>query len=184
MKRIIGIVWVGLWLVGAVQAADPKAETDVSTEPLTLEQRARAHHLPKGWLTGVGGSGYEKALEIQAESGLDILVMFFRLGNSSEKGLLRWFEKKGMNNSRVTKQMRYYIKVKIDADQNDRRTRALMDEYHVGKTPRLVVRQPNGWTRRVDVFDWPNNEPELASHLEIVERLKAASSAGYQTDDD
>ena len=135
---------------------------------------------PANWLRGSGPSGYEKALKFQEETGIDMLVLFCRETPSSEKGLLRWFEKKGMNHSSVLKQMRKYVKVRVDATRRDKRTRALIDAYKVGKTPRLVVRHPNGWNRRVKVFDWPGGEPELASHQEIIERLKAASSPTYR----
>ena len=139
--------------------------------------------VPAGWLRGSGPGGYEKALKLQEETGLDMLVLFYRNKPSNEKGLLRWFEKKGMNHSGVIKQMRKYVKVRLDASRNDKRTRALIKEYHVGKTPRLVIRQSNGWTRRVRVFDWPGGKPKLADHQEIIKRLKEGSSPSYREEE-
>ncbi|MCE9615782.1 MAG: hypothetical protein K8T26_16050 [Lentisphaerae bacterium] len=135
-------------------------------------------NVPAGWLRGVGPSGYEKALELQQATGMDMLIYFFREDPKDEKGLCHWFEKKGLNESHVLKQMRTYIKVRIDAAQNDARTRGLIDEYHCGKTPRLVVRRPDGHTKRVEVFDWPSGggQPILVPPSDLVTRFQEASS--------
>lgn len=161
---------------GAKTASAETAASDTNGVPAD----ARPVKVPAGWLRGSGPSGHEKALELQAASGLDMLVLFYREEPKDEKGLLRWFEKKAMNEAHVLKQMRGYIKVRIDATQHDRRTRELLDEYHVGKTPRLVVRRPDGFTTRVDVFEWPGGKPELVKPLDLVDNLKAASSPSYR----
>jgi hypothetical protein len=167
--------------IGAGTSADGDASTVAdSAETNAAPANGRAVKVPAGWLRGSGPSGHEKALELQEASGLDMLVLFYREDPKDEKGLLRWFEKKALNEAHVLKQMRGYIKVRIDATQNDRRTRALVDDYHVGKTPRLVVRRPDGFTARVDVFEWPGGKPELVKPLDLVDSLKEASSPSYR----
>lgn len=156
-------------------AADAGAATNAAPEGFKSDAK-----VPAGWLKGPGPSGYEKAVELQKQSGLDMLVLFYREDPDDEKGLLRWFEKKGMSDVHVVKAMRGYVKVRIDASQHDPRTRDLAQEYKVGKTPWLAVRQPNGFTRRVGVFEWPNGKPDLVEPNELVKRLTAASSPSYQ----
>ena len=175
MRRRVGtsIVLVLTCLVAGA-AVDKKEEA---------EDGKKKKRPPAGWLRGSGPGGNEKALELQEETGLDMLVLFYRNTPSNEKGLLRWFEKKGMNHSGVIKQMRKYVKVRIDANRHDKRTRALLEEYKVGKTPKLVIRRPNGWTKRVQVFDWPGGKPQLADHREIIKRLKEASSPSYREEE-
>ncbi len=167
--------------VSDAEAEAAAGEAVASTNAPDGKSRAK---VPAGWLRGSGPSGYEKALELQTESGLDMLVLFYRENTNDEKGLLHWFEKKGMNEAHVLKQMRKYVKVQIDAAQNDSRTRELVKEYHVEKTPRLVVRRPDGHTKRVDVFTWPGGKPELVPPTDLVKDLKAASSPSYQTDEE
>jgi len=126
------------------------------------------------WFTGT--RGYARALAEQKEIGADMVVLFFRDVPSGEKGLHRWFRKETLNSWPVDRLLRDYIKVEILVRANDRRVQPLLEEYFVNKTPRFVVRRPDGWKERVDCFEWSGRQPKPLAPEEFVKRVRAVSS--------
>ena len=135
---------------------------------------AKAKRPTSKWLTGV--RGHEKALEEQKQNGADMVVFFFRDMPKDEKGLHRWFRKETLNSWPVNKLLQDYIKVEILVSDNDRKVQPLLTEYFVKKTPRFVVRRPDGWKERVDCFNWSGRQPDPLKPEEFVKRVQAVSS--------
>jgi hypothetical protein len=123
----------------------------------------------------LNGKGYKEAIELQKQTGADILVYFRRTYPSDQKGLCGWWEKRGLAQPEVQKIVDDYIKVRFDFPLS-RDDQKLADDWKINKCPVLVVVQTNGWRERAAVFDWPGGRPELKSPHDIVQSILNASA--------
>lgn len=125
------------------------------------------------------GKGYAEALEIQKTTGADLFVYFARYYPNDQEGLCRWWEKRGLQHPTVEKHLRGYLKVKftypLKKDDEE-----LTARFSINKCPAVFVVSTNGWRHRVAVFDWPGGEPELKKPDDLVNEIRAKSSARYQ----
>lgn len=133
--------------------------------------------IPTSWLQKA--RGYEKALELQKATGADIFIWFSRQAPSSEKGLCQWFENKGLNDQKVRKYLRDYIKVAVPLPANPD-CQKLAEAFDVGKCPIVFIVQTNGWRQPCRVFDWSRGKPELFPAEELIELFRARSGERYQ----
>ena len=130
--------------------------------------------VPKGqWLDGE--RGYLEALEIQKATGADILMYFFRFDLKDEKGLCTWWERKGLQNGKVSKHLQDYIKVKMQMPFRKKEIETFK-AFKFNKTPAVFVAKPTGFPTKIAVFDWPNGKPELKEGSELVDLITKASS--------
>ncbi len=159
------LVFVAI-LAGSVSAAQAQP-------PVFPGAAAKPARIPSSWFTG--HKEYAKAVELQKTTGADILLMFYRMAPTDEKGLWRWLETKGLSQQKVAKKLDDYIKVKILLDNSDE-VAALATKFYVKKSPRLFVIHPDGQWQDVKPFDWPGGKPEIASADELLARLVQASS--------
>ncbi|HMO49542.1 MAG TPA: hypothetical protein PKE26_03530 [Kiritimatiellia bacterium] len=139
-----------------------------------MAQPAGAPKVPKGkWFEG--DRGYQEALELQKQTGADILLYFFRHDASDEKGLCTWWERHGLQNGRVSKFLQDYIKVKVKMPLKPS-ARETFAPFKFNKTPAVyIVRAGGGFPVRCPVFNWPNNKPELKSAQELITMFTQAS---------
>ena len=134
--------------------------------------------IPKKWFDDY--EGYEEALELQEQTGADMIVYFFREAPSNEKGLYRWFDKKALSEREVKDLFRHYIRVRLDVtDDDDEELNGLIAEYGVKKTLAMYIRRPNGFHRRYSPFNWSSGKPVLRDTDELVEGIIAGSSPEY-----
>lgn len=155
--------WMLVVLMGLASAVT------VAAQP---EREARVP--PKQWFDGE--RGYEKAKELQEQTGADILLYFFRYDKSDEKGLCRWWETKGLQHGHVSKFLRDYIKVKVQMPLKKREEETFA-AYKFNKTPAVFVVTPSGrFPARIQVFDWPNNRPELKQASELIDAITKVST--------
>lgn len=128
----------------------------------------------KKWF--MNGKGYAKALEIQEKTGADLFVYFANYGQSDEKGLCHWFEKRVLQTPTAEKYLRSYIKVKFMFPLN-RADTEIAGKFGVNKTPALFVVPQNGYHKRVAAFHWENKSPKPVLPDEFVADVKSKSSA-------
>lgn len=136
--------------------------------------------LPMSWLNKA--KGYEKALELQKQTGADILIYFSRQAPENEKGLCNWFENATLTSSKLKDYLRDYIKVDVPLPSNPD-CQKLAQDFDVRKCPAVFVVQPNGLKNYVKVFDWPGGKPKPYEPEELIEFIRARSSARYQKPD-
>ncbi len=130
--------------------------------------------VPKGrWLDGE--RGYLEAKEIQAATGADILIYFFRYDIKDEKGLCTWWERHGLQNGKVSKFLDDYIKVKMQMPFRKKELETF-GGFKFNKTPAVFVVKSSGWPTKIPVFDWPNNKPELKEANELIDLITKAST--------
>ncbi len=135
---------------------------------------AKVLKVPKDrWLDGE--RGYLEALEIQKATGADILLYFFRYDLKDEHGLCIWWERKGLQNGKVTKHLQDYIKVKMQLPFRKKELETFK-AFKFNKTPAVYVAKPTGYPTKLAVFDWPNGKPELKEGFELVELITKVSS--------
>jgi len=127
--------------------------------------------------------GYDDALEIQEQVGADIFVYFSRPGDSKQKGLCKWFEKKGLRQSAVRHYLREYIKLEVVLS-GDSDNEALAKQFKVGMCPAVYIIRTNGWQKYCAVFDWPGGRPELKDPDELVDMFRKNSDVQYQEQED
>jgi len=164
---------VPLFLVATIAAA-------VIYPPKRAAQEAEAEaevKIPGKWFKKA--KGYQEALEVQKETGADIFLYFARMVPSDQKGLCRWWEKRGLKSSPVNRLLKEYIKVQITLPSK-KEDEALAGEFKVGKCPSVVIVHPDGWKRYCKVFDWPQGKPKLKDPEELVEHIRSRSSEKYQ----
>lgn len=123
----------------------------------------------------MNGRGYAEALELQKQTGANLLVYFERTFAKDEKGLCSWWEKKGLQHPDVQKVVDDYIKVKFSFPLS-KDDQVLADKWKINKCPVVMVIQTNGWHNRVAVFDWPNGKPDLKDPKDIVQCILDASA--------
>lgn len=142
---------------------------------LAAEPAAKSAKVPKTkWFQN--GKGYQEALELQKQTGADVLVYFAKYSPADQKGLCTWFEKKGLQHPDVQAVVDDYIKVKFTFPLG-KDDQALADKWKINKCPVVIVVQTNGWHARASVFDWPAGEPKLKQPDGIVQEILDASAA-------
>lgn len=135
--------------------------------------------LPMGWLNNA--KGYEKALALQQETGADIFIVFTRNSPANEKGLYSWLQSKTLNDPKMRKWLKNYIRVEAVLPSNPDTTR-LGEEYKVLKTPAVFVKQTTGFSQMIKVFNFkPNERPEPIPVEEVLTAIQTRSSAPYQS---
>jgi hypothetical protein len=143
-------------------------------KPSTAITAPSPSRIPGTWLDK--DRGYEEALEIQRAVGVDLFVYFSRDDSDNEKGLCRWFEKKSLEDPVVQRLLRQYIKVRIPLG-----SKKACDEigrsFEVRRCPAIFVVQPNGRRQPCRVFNWPDGKPEPVPPADLVELIRARSSA-------
>lgn len=157
-------LWAVLMLAGALAASEAAPEKFPE----------------KKWFQN--GKGYAEALEIQKATGADLFVYFARYSPSDQKGLCHWFEGKALQHPAVEKHLRGYLKVKFTFPLG-KDDQAIADRFRVNKCPAVFVVQTNGWSGRVPVFDWPNNQPELVPAERLIPLIRQKSGPRYQSGD-
>lgn len=133
--------------------------------------------IPSSWLQKA--KGYEKALELQKQTGADIFVVFTRNASSSERGLYEWFRSKGLENSKVKKYLRDYIRVEVPLPSTPDSQR-LAEKFEVRKCPAIFIVQPGGFQSYCNAFDWSGGRPKLYEPEKLIELFRARSSERYQ----
>ena len=128
------------------------------------------------WFNGL--KGYNEALEIQKQTGADLFVYFARYYPSSEEGLCKWWEKRGLRAPEVDKYLDDYIKVKFQYPLNKKEEEATAD-FKVRKCPAVFIVHTNGFKSYCKVFEWTNKEPELRKPEELIEIFRARSGLKY-----
>ncbi len=168
-----------LFLLGGAALAlaqDPGMEGVPATPEESTATLRNMDKLPMGWLSNA--KGYEKALELQKQTDACIFLYFKRNAPSNEKGLCSWFEKDLLNNSKVRKWLKNYIRVEVTLPSNPD-TQKLGEQFQVNKTPALIICKPKGVPLRVKAFEYPNNKPEIVDPQTFIDWMKVRSSAAY-----
>jgi len=137
--------------------------------------------VPSKWFKQA--DGFEEALQVQKETGADLFIYFRRMIPEDQKGLCRWFEKRGLKKSTVSRYLRDYIKVEVTLPSNDEDEK-VAERFEIGYCPVVVILQPSGWRNYCRPFDWPQNKPQLKQPDELIELFRANSSAAYQAAED
>lgn len=160
MKIILAVV--GLLVgVGSWAAAGP----ELPGKPVRIPE--------KKWLDEA--RGYQEALDLQKQTGADLLMYFAQYSPPEKRGLSTWFERKGLQHGRVVEAMKPYIKVKVTLPL-DKKEQPVFEKFRLTSGPVLYVVRTNGWPARIAPFDWPGGEPELKTPEALIEELKAKSS--------
>jgi hypothetical protein len=131
----------------------------------------------KKWLDE--SRGYAEALELQKQTGADLLVYFAQYSPPDRKGLSTWFERKSLQHGLVVEGLKPYIKVKVMLPL-DKKEVPVFEKLKVTGGPTLVVVQTNGWSYRVGPFDWPGGQPELKKPEALIEEIRSHSGLRYQ----
>jgi len=123
-----------------------------------------------------GGKGYEEALALQKQTGANLFVYFFNYGDSSEKGLCRWWEKSGLNDGQVNKYLRDFIKVRVEMPLNKNEDE-LFASFRFNKTPAVYIVTPDsGYPKRCSVFDYETKRPKLKSSGDLIAMFTQAAA--------
>lgn len=126
-----------------------------------------------------GFKGFERAMELQQETGADIFLYIGKKSPPNERGLTSWFETRGLKAGEVQRYLRDYIKVQIILP-SDARTQEIADRYGTRTGPAVHIIHTNRFSRSVAVFNWPDGKPELKTPDELVELIRANSGPRYQ----
>lgn len=111
--------------------------------------------------------GYTEARALQEATGVDIFLYFYRHDLPDEKGLCRWFEKRGLSEGDVKKLLETYIKVRVQLPIK-KKEEPVFSAYRFNKTPAVFIVPTEGWARRCSVFNWENKRPTLKTQDELV----------------
>lgn len=171
------ITLLALPLIGF--AAGPPAGTIRDKKEIKKEKEAEVS--PHKWLYKI--KGYDKALALQQETGADIFIYFKRYLFNDEKGLCRWFEKRGLSSGPVRECLRDYIKVEVELSSN-KKSKALIEKFRIGKCPTVYVIQPSGRKNRVQVFNWNHRPPRLLRPFELADLIRSKSTPKKPDSDD
>ena len=152
------------------------AESDPAGSNIVQESFTRK--LPSTWFSKA--KGYEKALELQKETGADLFVYFSRQAPSDEAGLCQWFESKALTASILKDYLRNYIRVEVPLPSNPD-CQKLAESFGVRKCPAVYIVQDHGWTQACKAFNWSTGRPQLFPPDEFVELLRARSSERYSS---
>lgn len=153
------------WVLGLLLAAASMAFAQGVEKPVKVSE--------KKWLDE--GKGYQEALELQKQTGADILIYFAQYSPPDKRGLSTWFERKGLQHGRVVDAMKPFIKVKV-ALPLDKKELPLFEKYRVTSGPVLYVVKTNGWPARITPFDWPGGEPTLKTPEVLIDEITTKSS--------
>lgn len=132
--------------------------------------------LPAAWFSKA--KGYEKALELQKETGADLFVYFSRQAPNDEAGLCRWFENKALTAPVLKDYLRSYLRVEVPLPSNPD-CQKMAESFGVRKCPAVYIVQFNGWTQACKAFNWSTGRPLLFPPEEFIELLRARSSERY-----
>lgn len=137
-------------------------------------QTAPVPKVPKGtWFDGE--RGYIEARELQSQTGADIIMYFFRYDIKNEKGLCTWWERQGLQNGDVKKLLQDYIKVKMQLPFR-KKEMDTFGQFRFNSCPAVYIVKPTGFPQKINVFDWPGNQPQLKNGHDLVDLIKSASS--------
>lgn len=156
--------------------AEGKLSTGV---PAALAEKPKFELVPKKWFDKA--SDYEKAKELQKETGACILVYFKNPSDSSQKGLCNWFEKESSTYTKWRKAMPYFIKVEIALPGNTE-TRALAATFGFKSTPAWYVVRPDAqFPKRLPVIKYAagGKDPEPMPERELIPALHGLCPAAY-----
>lgn len=156
--------------------AEGKLSTGV---PAALVEKPKFELVPKKWFDKA--SDYEKAKELQKETGACILVYFKNPQDSSQKGLCNWFEKESSTYTKWRKAMPYFIKVEIALPGNSE-TRALAATFGFKSTPAWYVVRPDAqFPKRLPVIKYAagGKDPEPMPEKELIPALHGLCPAAY-----
>lgn len=167
MKPFLHVVLIGLVLAA-------KAFSQTTNKPGKISRK---------WLGGL--KGYHEAVELQKQTGADMIVYFADYGPNSQKGLCNWWEQRGMDSGEVKKLLDEFIKVKVELPLNSREEEAFT-AYRVNKAPAIFVVRPDSldFPSRVTVFDWEMKKPKLKEPEEIAELIRSRSSDAARIGDE
>jgi hypothetical protein len=141
----------------------------------------KTDQIPLAWFNKA--KGYEKALELQKQTGADIFVVFTRDAPSDQKGLCEWFRRKSLENNKVKKYLKNYLRVEVPLPVNPD-CQKLAEEFKVNKCPAVFIVQPNGWRQYCKVISWDEKKPELIEPDDLISSFKTRSSAWYSAQDE
>ena len=133
--------------------------------------------IPNKWFKGA--RGYEEARVVQRETGADIVIYFSKMSPPDQKGLCRWWEKRGLQVGPVKRTLKEYIKVKLSLPGTSD-DRELVKKFKLTSAPKLVVVQTNEFSKYVACFEWPFNKPQLRKPDDIAEDIRRGSGERYQ----
>ena len=166
----------GNWSPMGKLNADGKLSTGV---PAELAEKPKFELVPKKWFDKA--SEYEKAKELQKETGACILVYFKNPQDSSQKGLCNWFEKASSTYTKWRKALPYFIKVEITLPGNSE-TRALAETFGFKSTPAWYVVRPDAqFPKRLPVIKYAagGKDPEPMPERELIPALHGLCPAAY-----
>lgn len=166
MKPLMHVLLIGLVLT-------VKAFAQNTNKPVKISKK---------WLGGL--KGYNEAVDIQKQTGADMIVYFADYGPNSQKGLCNWWEQRGIDSGPVKKVLDDFVKVKIELPLNSREEEAF-SEFRFNKAPAVYVVRPDSanFPSRVNVFDWEAKKPKLKDPEELAELIRSKSSAAAQISD-
>lgn len=127
--------------------------------------------------------GYAEALELQKQTGADILIYFAQYTPSEKKGLCHWFEQRALQESPLSDGLKEYLKVKATFPLGKKEELAF-EKLRVNSAPSLFIVQTNGRSSRVGPFDYPNGKPELKEAEVLMKEIRAKSGPRYQAAED
>ena len=160
----------------AVCSIPASAQLPSGTNPPAVNPPVQ-QKIPNSWFSKA--KGFEKALELQKETGADIFVVFTRESPPNEKGLCQWFDSKGLNAQKVREFLRGYIKVSVPLPSNPD-TQKMATDFDVRKCPAVFIVQPNGKRYYCKVFEYPDGHPKVFPPETLIELFRARSSERYQ----
>jgi hypothetical protein len=166
----------GAWGPAGKVDAEGKLSTGV---PAALVEKPNFALVPKKWFDKA--SDYEKAKELQKETGACILVYFKNPQDSSQKGLCNWFEKESSTYTKWRKALPYFIKVEIALPGNNE-TRALAATFGFKSTPAWYVVRPDAqFPKRLPVIKYGmgGKDPEPMPEKELIPALHGLCPAAY-----
>jgi hypothetical protein len=134
--------------------------------------------IPAAWFNGA--KGYEKAVELQRQTGADVFLYFSRDAPPDEKGLCHWFDAKELNDGTVRKYLRDYIRVQVPLPANPE-SQELAKSFQVKKCPAVFIIQPGGHREHCKVFDWSTGRPKLIPPEDLIKEFQVRSSERYST---
>lgn len=162
----------------AAQAVNAYAPPGITPEEQALIDQPQFDLVPGKWFTSP--KDFPKLLDLQVQSGTCMLVYFNNQGDSSQKGLCNWFEKRTTTDMGWRKAMKYYLKLKIFLPGN-KDARELVEQFRVNKTPAIFVVKPHAkFYDRLQVFEFPvGDRPIPIEPAVVLESLKKASTPAY-----
>lgn len=159
MKRKILIYGLLLGVIGVAQGQPAPAAPKVSQSKWFKDRR-----------------GYEEAVALQKQTGAPMLIYFANTSEPNERGLCSWWEKRGIEDGKVKKVIRDFIKVRIELPFS-RRDEDLFASFRVRKTPAVFVKKiSDPFPMYRAVFNWENNRPKLKEPEELAEIFAAAGA--------